>query len=227
MDIQHVFFDLDHTLWDFEKNSDLAFKKVFDKQNITIDLNSFLTVYKPLNLEYWKLYREEKISKDELRYGRLKNTFDAVNYAITDDLIDIIAIEYIDSLPDFNHLFEYTFEILEYLKDKYQLHIITNGFEEIQIKKMESSNILHYFNSVITSESVGVKKPNPKVFYHALNVANAKKENSIMIGDNIEADVLGAINIGMQAIHCNFEQEKVVDLNIISIASLLEIKQYL
>jgi putative hydrolase of the HAD superfamily len=227
MDIQHVFFDLDHTLWDFEKNSDLAFKKVFDKQNITIDLNSFLTVYRPLNLEYWKLYREEKISKDELRYGRLKNTFDAVNYAITDDLIDIIAIEYIDSLPDFNHLFEYTFEILEYLKDKYQLHIITNGFEEIQIKKMESSNILHYFNSVITSESVGVKKPNPKVFYHALEVANAKKENSIMIGDNIEADVLGAINIGMQAIHCNFEQEKVVDLNIISIASLLELKQYL
>jgi putative hydrolase of the HAD superfamily len=227
MDIQHVFFDLDHTLWDFEKNSDLSFKKVFDKQNITIDLNSFLTVYKPLNLQYWKLYREEKISKDELRYGRLKNTFDAVNYAITDDLIDVIAVEYIDFLPDFNHLFEHTFEILEYLKDKYQLHIITNGFEEIQIKKMESSNILHYFNSVITSESVGVKKPNPKVFYHALEVANAKKENSIMIGDNIEADVLGAINIGMQAIHCNFEQEKVVDLNIISIASLLEIKQYL
>ena len=227
MDIQHVFFDLDHTLWDFEKNSDLAFKKVFDKQNITIDLNSFLTVYRPLNLQYWKLYREEKISKDELRYGRLKNSFDAVNYAITDDLIDVIAVEYIDSLPDFNHLFEYTFEILEYLKDKYQLHIITNGFEEIQIKKMESSNILHYFNSVITSESVGVKKPNPKVFYHALEVANAKKENSIMIGDNIEADVLGAINIGMQAIHCNFEQEKVVDLNIISITSLLEIKQYL
>ncbi|MGK0325357.1 MAG: putative hydrolase of the HAD superfamily [Polaribacter sp.] len=227
MDIQHVFFDLDHTLWDFEKNSDLAFKKVFGKQNITIDLNSFLTVYKPLNLEYWKLYREEKISKDELRYGRLKNTFDAVNYAITDDLIDVIAVEYIDSLPDFNHLFEYTFEILEYLKDKYQLHIITNGFEEIQIKKMESSNILHYFNSVITSESVGVKKPNPKVFYHALKVANAKKENSIMIGDNIEADVLGAINIGMQAIHCNFEQEKLADLNVISIASLLEIKQYL
>jgi putative hydrolase of the HAD superfamily len=227
MDIQHVFFDLDHTLWDFEKNSDLAFKKVFGKQNITIDLNSFLTVYKPLNLQYWKLYREEKISKDELRYGRLKNTFDAINYSISDDLIDIIAVEYIDFLPDFNHLFEYTFEILEYLKDKYQLHIITNGFEEIQIKKMESSNILHYFNSVITSESVGVKKPNPKVFYHALEVANAKKENSIMIGDNIEADVLGAINIGMQAIHCNFEQEIIADINIISIASLLELKQYL
>jgi len=225
--VTKLFFDLDHTLWDFEKNSDLAFKKVFGKQNITIDLNSFLKVYKPLNLQYWKLYREEKISKDELRYGRLKNTFDAINYSISDDLIDIIAVEYIDSLPDFNHLFEYTFEILEYLKDKYQLHIITNGFEEIQIKKMESSNILHYFNSVITSESVGVKKPNPRVFYHALEVAKAKKENSIMIGDNLEADVLGAINIGMQAIHCNFEQEIIADLNIISVASLLELKQYL
>jgi len=227
MNIQHVFFDLDHTLWDFEKNSDLAFKKVFDKQNITIDLTVFLTVYKPLNLQYWKLYRDEKVTKDELRYGRLKNTFDALNYVITDDLIDVIAVEYIDFLPDFNHLFEYTFEILEYLKDKYQLHIITNGFEEVQIKKMESSNILHYFKSVITSESVGVKKPNSKIFYHALEVANAKKENSIMIGDNIEADILGAINMGMQAIHCNFEKEIITDVNIVSIASLLEIKQYL
>ena len=92
MEIQHVFFDLDHTLWDFEKNSDLAFKKVFDKQNITIDLNSFLEVYKPLNLQYWKLYREEKVTKEELRYKRLKNTFDAVNYRISDNLIDVIAL---------------------------------------------------------------------------------------------------------------------------------------
>jgi putative hydrolase of the HAD superfamily len=227
MNIKHVFFDLDHTLWDFEKNSDLTFKKVFDKQNITVNLNDFLEVYKPLNQKYWKLYREEKVTKSELRYGRLKNTFDAVKYDISDILIDLIAIEYIDFMPDFNHLFDGAFEILDYLKDKYQLHIITNGFEEIQTKKMQSSNILHYFNEVITSESVGVKKPNPKVFYHALEVAKAKKENSIMIGDNIEADILGAINIGMQAIHCNFEQEKVEDKNIKSITSLLEIKQYL
>ena len=165
--IQHVFFDLDHTLWDFEKNSDLAFKKVFDKQNITIDLNSFLDIYRPLNHQYWKLYREEKVTKEELRYQRLKRTFDAVNYVITDELIDVIAIEYVDFMPDFNHLFEHTFEILDYLKEKYQLHIITNGFEEIQTKKMQSSNILHYFIKVITSDSVGVKKPNPRVFNYA------------------------------------------------------------
>ena len=227
MNIKHVFFDLDHTLWDFEKNSDLAFRKVFEKQNITLDVPSFLEIYKPLNLEYWKLYREEKVSKEELRYGRLKKTFDAVNHTISDDLINVIAIEYIDFLPHFNHLFDHAFEILDYLKPKYQLHIITNGFEEIQTKKMQSSNILHYFDAVITSESVGVKKPNPKVFNFALAAANALKENSIMIGDSIEADIQGAINVGMQAIHFNFDGEEINDANFTSITSLLEIKQYL
>ena len=157
MDIQHVFFDLDHTLWDFDKNSDLAFQKVFVKQNITLSIDSFLTVYKPINFNYWKLFREEKVTKSELRYGRLKNSFDALNYSISDDLIDEIAVNYLEFLPDFNYLFDGTFEILDYLKNKYELHIITNGFEEVQNKKMMSSNIYHYFDKIITSESVGVK----------------------------------------------------------------------
>jgi putative hydrolase of the HAD superfamily len=227
MKIQHVFFDLDHTLWDFEKNSDLTFHKVFEKQQVHVNLNDFLTVYKPLNREFWKLYREEKISKEALRYQRLKKAFDAVNYSISDALIDTIAIEYIEFLPHFNHLFDHTFDVLDYLKPKYQLHIITNGFEEIQTKKMQSSNIHHYFDKIITSESVGVKKPNPKVFEHALAIANATKDNSIMIGDSVEADIEGALQVGMEAIHCNFEGEELVATNFKSITSLLEIKQYL
>lgn len=227
MKIQHVFFDLDHTLWDFEKNSELSLKKVFDKQNMTIDLNDFLEIYKPLNIKYWKLYRDEKITKKELRYGRLKNTFDALNYLISDDLIDIIATEYINFLPDFNHLFEDAFEILDYLKEKYQLHIITNGFEEIQKKKMETSKILRYFDVIITSESVGVKKPNPKVFNFALEKANAKNCTSIMIGDSIEADIEGALSVGMTAIYVNFENEKVNNVNFNSVTSLIDIKKYL
>ena len=214
-------------MWDFEKNSDLTFHKVFDKQQVQVNLQDFLTVYKPLNREFWKLYREEKISKEALRYQRLKKAFDAINYSISDTLIDIIAIEYIEFLPHFNHLFEHTFEVLDYLKPKYQLHIITNGFEEIQTKKMQSSNIHHYFDKIITSESVGVKKPNPKVFEHAIQVANARIENSIMIGDSIEADIEGALQVGMQAIHCNFEGEEIEPTNFKSIISLLEIKQYL
>jgi putative hydrolase of the HAD superfamily len=227
MKIEHIFFDLDHTLWDFEKNSDLTFHKLFEKHAIDTNLPEFLSVYKPLNREFWKLYREEKISKEALRYQRLKKAFDTVNYSISDGLIDLVAIEYIEYLPHFNHLFEHTFEVLDYLKPKYQLHIITNGFEEIQTKKMQSSNIHHYFDKIITSESVGVKKPNPKVFEHAIQVANARIENSIMIGDSIEADIEGALQIGMQAIHCNFEGEEIEATCFKSITSLLEIKQYL
>ncbi len=111
--IQHVFFDLDHTLWDFEKNSDLTFQKVFLLNNIDIDLASFLEVYKPINFEYWKLYREEKVTKEALRYGRLKKTFDVINYVISDEMIGLIANQYIEFLADFNHLFDGTFEILD------------------------------------------------------------------------------------------------------------------
>ncbi|MCG1035719.1 YjjG family noncanonical pyrimidine nucleotidase [Polaribacter sargassicola] len=225
--IKHVFFDLDHTLWDFEKNSDLTFQKVFEVNKINVDMSTFLKVYKPINIDFWKLYREDKVTKDQLRYGRLKNTFDAINYFISDETINLIANEYIDYLPDFNYLFDGATELLDYLKSKYQLHIITNGFNEVQNKKMKNSNIYNYFNQVITSESVGVKKPNPKVFTHALNLAKANVNNSIMVGDNIEADINGALNIGMKAIHCNFNNVTLKESNFISVNSLLEIKHYL
>jgi putative hydrolase of the HAD superfamily len=227
MNIKHVFFDLDHTLWDFEKNSELTFDKIFKDNAIAVNMDDFLAIYKPLNLKYWKLYRNEKVSKEELRYSRLKNSFDAVNYEISNQLIDKLAEEYIENLANFNHLFDGTFELLDYLKDKYRLHIITNGFEEIQSKKMINSKIYHYFDQVITSESVGVKKPNSRVFEYALEVANAKKENSVMIGDSLEADIRGALSAGLQAIHCDFDNVKLTDEDFISVNSLLEIKEHL
>ena len=224
MEIKHVFFDLDHTLWDFEKNSALTFQKLFKEFEISLDYNTFLEAYIDINLKYWRMYREEKISKEDLRYQRLKDAFDVVHYEISDELINVLAIEYIEQLPLFDHLFEGTFD---YLKEKYQLHIITNGFEEVQSKKMSSSKIDHYFDQVITSESVGVKKPNPRVFEHAIDCANATKENSIMIGDSLEADIEGAINFGMQAIYCNFEKKGFKSTRFTTVTSLLEIKQYL
>jgi putative hydrolase of the HAD superfamily len=227
MNIKHVFFDLDHTLWDFEKNSELTFEKIFKENSVTVNMDDFLAVYKPLNLQYWKLYREEKVSKEELRYSRLKNSFDAINYKISDALIDKLADDFIENLANFNYLFVGTFELLDYLKDKYTLHIITNGFEEIQSKKMINSKIYHYFDQIITSESVGVKKPNSRVFEFALKVANAKKENSVMIGDSFEADIKGALSAGLHAIHCVFDNPKSTDEDFISVNSLLEIKEYL
>ncbi|QMU66297.1 MAG: noncanonical pyrimidine nucleotidase, YjjG family [Flavobacteriaceae bacterium] len=225
--IRHVFFDLDHTLWDFEKNSALTFKKVLNDYAINISVDSFLEVYKPINFHYWKLYREEKISKEKLRYSRLYETFKTLRYTISDEFIETLSEKYIEFLPGFNHLFEGTIELLEYLKKKYELHIITNGFEEVQTLKMEKSGILSYFGQIITSESAGVKKPNPKIFAHALKKANAKAGNSIMIGDSLEADIQGALNCNFSVIHCNFEEEKITRDNLISVNSLNEIERYL
>lgn len=225
MNIEHIFFDLDHTLWDFDKNSQLTFQQIFKEQNIQLKVADFLEVYMPINLDYWRLYREDKISKEYLRFNRLKDSFTAVNYNISDDLINIISKDYITYLPNHNHLFKGTIEILEYLHKKYKLHIITNGFEEVQNLKLQKSGISKYFKEIITSESIGVKKPNPKIFEHALKKVNTVAHNSVMIGDSYEADILGALKSNMLAIHFtnNIKQES----GILCIDKLMNLKDYL
>jgi len=205
--VTDVFFDLDHTLWDFDKNSYLTFKKILAENNIGVELNDFLEIYVPTNLAYWKLYREERITKSELRYQRLKTVFDKLGHPVLDETIDLLANEYIVHLSSFSHVFPNTKEILEYLKPNYKLHIITNGFQEIQEKKMQSSNIRSYFQQIINSEMAGVKKPNPLIFELALQRANVLPEKSIMIGDNLEADILGAKAMGLHAIHFNVHND--------------------
>lgn len=226
MKIKHIFFDLDHTLWDFETNSAKTFEKILNDNKILVKLDAFLLEYKIINQAYWKLYRNNNISKEALRYGRLKDTFDKLNYTISDALVYTLADEYIEYLPTFNEVFEGTHEILTYLKPTYQLHIITNGFSEVQTDKLINSRLDGYFDKIITSEKVGVKKPNPKIFKYALKVANAHKEESIMIGDNWEADILGAKDFGIKPIYCNFENNP-KDSSVISIGNLLELKKHL
>jgi putative hydrolase of the HAD superfamily len=198
--ITDIFFDLDHTLWDFDKNSVLAFDKIFKKQHTTIETLKFIEVYAPINQACWKLYQYDKITHEELRYQRLKQSFDAINYSISDEEIDQIAFDYIDFLPDNNLLFEGAMEVLDYLKPKYTLHIITNGFAEVQGRKLQNSGIDHYFKTVTNSEMAGVKKPHPTIFEFALSLSNVSKENALMIGDCIDADVRGAIDFGIKAI---------------------------
>lgn len=205
--IKHVFFDLDHTLWDFDKNSALTFEKIFKLSNLNVELEAFLPVYEPINFQYWKLYRENKVSKSELRYGRLKDAFDRIQVQVEDELIHYLSEAYIEHLTTFNHLFDGTFEILNYLEGKYQMHIITNGFDEAQEKKMTNSNIRGYFNTITNSEMVGVKKPDPKIFNFALDLAKARPGESIMIGDSLEADIEGAHKIGMDTIHFDYKNE--------------------
>jgi putative hydrolase of the HAD superfamily len=224
--ITDIFFDLDHTLWDFDLNSGLAFETILKKDHPTIEIADFIEKYAPINQACWQLYQYDKITHAELRYNRLKFTFDALEYFVSDAQIESIAHEYIELLPENNHLFDGAIEMLEYLGKKYTLHIITNGFADVQHKKLKNSNIAGFFKTITNSEMAGVKKPNSAIFEHALNLANTNKENSIMIGDCLDADVKGALNAGLDAIFFNDKKINVAQ-DIKQVTHLLELKKYL
>jgi len=225
-EITDVFFDLDHTLWDFDKNSKLAFKRVLNKHKVDVNLNDFIEVYEPINFDYWKLFREDKVSKIDLRRGRLIDTFSKLNMAFNFAEIDKMAESYIDELPGNNHLFQDAELILAYLNERYFLHIITNGFDEVQRLKLEKSGINNFFKTITTSEEIGVKKPNQLIFSEAIKKASTHAKSSIMIGDSYEADILGASKAGMKTIFYNYRKESIPSsFNIIN--DLIEIKLYL
>jgi YjjG family noncanonical pyrimidine nucleotidase len=226
-EIKHIFFDLDHTLWDFEKNSALAFEKIFQELNFNIDSQQFMDIYNPINVAYWKLYERNEIDQEALRVNRLKDAFEAIDFEVTLEEINSISNLFIEYLTSNNHLIDGTIDLLEYLKDKYTLHIITNGFSFVQEVKLQKSNLDKYFVTITNSELAGHKKPHQNIFQYALLLANASKNQSIMIGDSIEADVLGAINFGMKAVYFNPENETVSHNQIIQIQKLIQLKNIL
>ena len=224
--VEHIFFDLDHTLWDFDKNSRLAFQRMFQYHGITVNLEDFLTIYEPINFQYWKLYREEKVTKQQLRRGRFAEAFRpfGIHYNETD--LDDLANSYIVELPKDNHLFKGVMEILEYLSPNYYLHIITNGFQEVQHLKLQNSGISAYFNTVTTSEEVGLKKPHPVIFKKALEKAKAAPAKSLMVVDTFEADILGAEAVWMHTLFFNYRKDKIPE-HYVKIDDISEIKKHL
>lgn len=205
--ITDIFFDFDHTLWDFDKNSAVSYKIIFEELGLDVPMDKFLEVYVVVNVKLWKLFRQDIIDKETLRFKRLKDSFLQIGINYSDDLLHQIADLYIFYLSKQTHLLNGTIPLLEYLKPKYKLHIITNGFAEVQEKKINNSNLSSYFNVVVNSEMAGVKKPNPLIFEMALNMANVSKTSSLMIGDSLEADVIGALDFGMEAICYNYHNE--------------------
>lgn len=224
--ITDVFFDLDHTLWDFDRNSSLAFERVFQTHKVQLEVSKFIREYEPINLRYWKKFRDEEITKEELRRGRLIDALKIFELDYPLSFIDLMATSYIDELPLDNHLFCGSIELLDYLFPKYRLHIITNGFGEVQHTKLKNSDIYKYFETITTSEDVGVKKPNPIIFNTALSNASTKANRSIMIGDNLEADIYGARNVGMHTLFFNYRNEEISNSGLV-VNDLLQIKDHL
>lgn len=205
--ITDIFFDLDHTLWDFEKNSALTFEKIFRELQLPVDLDLFLKHYTPINHAQWKRYRNNEISQETLRHERLALTFKELDKQFAPAFLERISNLYIDYLSTFPHLFEDALPLLDTLKQKYSLHIITNGFEAIQHRKIERSGLSPYFNQVFTADTVGQKKPHPLIFETALQNTQTQAQNALMVGDSFEADIDTPLKMGFQAIHFNSHQE--------------------
>ncbi|AHF16079.1 YjjG family noncanonical pyrimidine nucleotidase [Niabella soli] len=207
MKYKHLFFDLDHTLWDFDTNAkqtlqDLYETLALEKKGVH-DFEQFYRRYLEHNAKLWARYRNGFIKQAELRVKRMQLAL--LDFKIGDaPLAQQMSQRFLELLPTRNALFPYAAEILEYLTGKnYQLHLITNGFEEIQHHKINNSGIHHYFDKVVTSEGSNSLKPNKAIFDYALDAAGAKKEESIMLGDDLEADIMGAANAGLDQVYIN------------------------
>ena len=205
--ITDVFFDLDHTLWDFDKNSEYTFRFIFDNEKINLSLKLFLPIYNSNNHYFWSLYRQDKISYEELRIIRLKKSFSDLKFKVSNKKIEKISEIYFKNLITFNFLMKDSIKLLKKLKKKYNLHIITNGFDKVQNKKINNSSLSFFFNSITTAEEAGFKKPNIEIFNFAMARANTKPTNSLMIGDSFDSDIIGSLNAGMKAIHFNSHAE--------------------
>ena len=227
--IQHIFFDLDHTLWDFETNSKMAITDMFAEfslDSLGFTLDDFIPVYLRCNEYCWDMYRKNLMNKDLLRHQRFYLALK--DFGNPDrQLAKKLGKRYIDISPAKTALMPGTHEILDYLEPKYPLHIITNGFQEIQHIKMKNTGIDKYFTKVITSERVGKRKPEPRIFEYALKSIDCKPENAIMIGDDLDTDVLGAINSGIHAIWYNHKEKPFQGADHPVINHLEELKKYL
>lgn len=231
MKIQHIFFDLDNTLWDHRRNAYLTIKQLFEKEEITlkygIDFEEFHSVYHEINEKLWEDIRDGIIDKEYLRKHRFYDTFRHFN--VHDEQLSMYFEEhFLDKILNHNELVEGATYILDYLKAKnYTLHIISNGFKEVTERKCILSGIDQYFQTITSADTVGVRKPRPEIFEYSLKLAEASKAESILIGDDWIADVVGAQNFGIDVIFFNVLKENRQEEGLKVIQHLLQIKEFL
>ena len=227
---KHIFFDLDRTLWDFDASSIAVFEFMYKKYNLeTLGIPSaqdFHDIYEPHNLELWKLYRENKITKEALNQARFG--YPLSQYGIEDHkLAKKLSEDYVYYSPRTVRIIPGSFELLDYLKPKYHLHLITNGFKEVQDVKLTKSGFKPYFETLIVSEEVGIKKPDPGIFLYALKKVKASAKESIMIGDEMDVDIDGARAAHIDQIFFNYKRKNIDGGRTFEVEALLEIKKIL
>jgi len=224
-----IFFDLDRTIWDFDANSKDTLNEIIEKNNLLSKFESFTKfyeVYQEINNHLWSKYRDGKIQKESLSWKRFYDSFTKFGY----DDIEIakkVADEYIKISPTKTKLFPYSYEILDYLSKKYNLSIITNGFSEVQFEKIKNCKLDVYFSKIFTSEEVGVKKPDTKIFNHAISACGVKRQNCLMIGDDLEVDIIGARRSGIDQVFFNSKRIVHFEKVTFEIYSLEQLKEFL
>ncbi len=226
----HIFFDLDHTLWDYNRNCEEALIEIFEIYELNkFGIESPEKLIKQFHIEnnrLWDLYDSRQITAAELRHRRFRDVFtafDIENHTICDQLHE----SYMEISPNKPYLLPNAKEILEYLKPKYRLFIITNGIASIQSKKMRASGIEKYFEAVICSEKANARKPEKEIFQYALNLANTTAGEAVMIGDNFEVDILGAKLMGIDSIYFSPQNKDSTLCDVNTISQLNQLKNFL
>jgi len=226
---KHIFWDLDRTLWDFNKNSEEAIRDLFEKHELAFKLgvafDAFFREYLVINHDLWAAYRKEEVTKDELRLRRFHHSFEKFGFndstfalAFNDDYVALCSSK--------SNLIQNALEVLDYLYPKYTMHVITNGFVEAQQVKINNSGLNKYFEHVIVSDGLGYRKPDKRIFDYAFEKSGAVAENSIMIGDDYGPDVLGAKGVGMDQVYFTPEIQSEEGATFV-VDNLLELKNIL
>ena len=227
---KHLFFDLDHTLWDFEKNAEETIFHLYETFNLhqygKFSSTDFYKKYSYINHRMWQQYHEGKITQQQLRVQRFSSTLTKLGLEPT-QVPEGLHEAFTTICPTKTAVFPYTHETLAYLQGKYELHIITNGFQDVQAIKMEASKLGQYFSHVITSETIGCTKPDKRIFEHAMERAGVRAADCLMIGDSLEADILGAKNAGIDQVFFNPEKRRHAQQVTYEISCLSELQRIL
>ncbi len=227
--LQHIFFDLDNTLWDHRKNAYLTIKEIFEREKVSekyqLNFEEFHKEYFTINENLWAMIRDGKIDKNYIREHRFHDSF--MFFGIDDkELADKFEHNFLDEILTHNELVEGAIDLLEYLAPKYTLHILSNGFEEVTYKKCELSGIKNYFATITSADEINIRKPQPEIFEYAMKKSGASKDVSMIIGDDWIADVEGGLSFEMDAIFFDRFDDN-LDTKVKTVKKLSEIKNFL